>query len=178
MGSDTKVTKHMEMRELPAFFRILADALERGGDAEFPDLGAFRKFKISGRHEFGQVSVKVRFKSAQECCSGDDDGVCGEPCVPGMPKYSHLKKRMKNSFRLIFKTIHDGQMPPAEAVKSFLADSELMITYPGYGDEYYAQYAEVCAAFRAAFESGDMDAMGATVDAIAHEKNRCHAKYD
>lgn len=178
MGTDTKATRQMDIRELPAFFRSLADALEKGGDGELADIEDFRKFKISGKNEFGQVTVKVKFKSAGECQADDQAEECEECHTAGTPKYKHLKKRMKSSFRLIFKMIHEGQMPPAEAVESFLADSDLMIGYPGFGDEYYAQYAKACAEFKAAHESGDLARMGETIDAIAHEKSRCHAKYD
>lgn len=178
MGTDTKATSQMDIRELPAFFRLLADAIEKGGDGEFAGIDDFRKFKISGKNEFGQVTVKVKFKSVGECEAAEEAEECDECRASGTLKYKHLKKRMKSSFRLIFKMIHEGQMPPAEAVESFLADSGLMIGYPGYGDEYYAQYAKVCAAFKAAFESGDLARMGEAVDAIAHEKSRCHAKYD
>lgn len=178
MGTDTKATRHMDMQELPAFFRLLADALEKGGDGEFANIDDFRKFKISGKNEFGQVTVKAKFKSGGEC-EADDRGEESDECqTAGMPKYKHLKKRMRSSFKLVFKLIHEGQTPPAEAVESFLADSDLMIAYPGYGDEYYAQYAKACAEFKAAFESGDLARMGETIDAIAHEKSRCHAKYD
>jgi XXXCH domain-containing protein len=178
MGTDTKAISQMDIRELPVFFRSLADALEKEGDGEFTNIDDFRKFKISGKNEFGQVTVKVKFKSAGECDAADEAKECDECRTAGTPKYKHLKKRMKGSFRLIFKTIHEGQTPPAEVVESFLADSELMIGYPGFGDEYYAQYATVCAAFKAAFASGDLARMGEAIDAISHEKSRCHAKYD
>jgi len=178
MGTDAKATQRMDIRDLPAFFRALADAMEHGNSTEYPDISGFKKFKITGKNEFGQVAVRVRFKSADACDTLEESETCEACRTSCMPKYKHLKKRMKSSFRLIFKTIHDGQPPPAAAVESFLADSELMITYPGYGDEYYARYAQACEAFRDAFAAGDMDAMGRAVDAIAHEKNRCHATYD
>lgn len=178
MGTDTKATKQMDIRELPAFFRLLADDIDKGGDGEFPGIDGFRKFKISGKNEYGQITVKVTFKSTGECEADDRFDECEECHNGGMPKYKHLKKSLKSSFRLLFKMIHEGHMPPAETVEAFLADSERMIGYPGYGDEYYAQYAKVCAEFKAAHESGDLARMGETIDAIAHEKSRCHAKYD
>lgn len=96
----------------------------------------------------------------------------------GKPRYSVLKKRMRSSFKMLLKMIHESQMPPAEVVKSFLEDSALMVTYPGYGDEFYDQYTEVCEQFRTAYEAQDMDAMHTAIDALIHEKSRCHAKYD
>jgi XXXCH domain-containing protein len=53
-----------------------------------------------------------------------------------------------------------------------------MVSYPGYGDEYYESYIKACEAFKAAFESGDVAKMHETIDVLVHEKSRCHAKYD
>lgn len=180
MGNESKISKYLEFKDLPAFFRDLADAIEKGGSEEFACAEDFAKFKISGKNEFGQVAIKAKFKSAKECTADEamevvEDGV---PATPAKPKYKSLKKRMKSSFKMIHRMIHDGQVPPKEAVDSFLADSVLMVAYPGYGDEYYDDYTVSCEAFKAAYESGDIARMGETIDVISHEKSRCHAKYD
>ena len=175
MGDSIKIQKYLDDKELALFFRDLADGLENGGKDELACVEDFRKIKIGIKKEFGRMNLKVRVKPA-DGCEDAADGDEGE--TPSKPKYSHLKKRMKSSFRLLRKTIADGQVPPAEAVDSFLADSRLMLTYPGCGDEYYASYAEACGKFDAAFRSGDLARMQEAVDALTEEKNRCHAKYD
>ena len=173
MSSRTKICKQVERKDLPAFFRELADALENGGAEDLACIDDFRKFKIKGKAEFGQVMLSVAFKTKQECsspfeaCEIDGDRL----------EYTALKKRMKSSFRMIVNMIHEGQQPPKDAVKSFLDDSALMVTYSGYGDEYYTMYTEACDAFRGAYESGDIARMHETVDVLVHEKGRCHAKY-
>ena len=50
-----------------------------------------------------------------------------------------------------------------------------MVTYPGYGDEYYESYARACQALKTAFDSGDVERMHQAVDGLIHEKSRCHA---
>lgn len=170
MGDSTKIERYGTERELAEFFRELADALENGGNDELVCLQGFRKMKIAVKSDFGQLMLKARIKPA--CAGGEADD------AEAKPKYSHLKKRMKSSFRLLVKMVHDGQMPPGEAVESFLEDSALMVTYPGYGDEYYDSYTRACDAFRAAFDAGDMPKMHETLDVLIHEKSRCHAKYD
>lgn len=174
MSDDATISKYLDPKELAEFFRNLADAVENGGQGEFACVEDFRKMKIGVKKEYGQISLKAKFKAAKPC----DPTVDAEAAEPGKPKYKDLKKRMRGSFKMLVKMIHEGTVPPAEAVDAFLADSALMVTYPGYGDEYYEQYAAVCADFRAAYDSGDVERMHTAVDALVHEKSRCHAKYD
>ncbi|MBG0788957.1 MAG: GAK system XXXCH domain-containing protein [Desulfovibrionaceae bacterium] len=170
-----KVSKYVDRTELAAFFRRLADALENGGSDELECVDAFKKMKIGVKEEFGQLHLKAKIKVPDACLpSEEDEG--GE--TPAKPKYSSLKKRMKTSFKVIVKMIHEDRTPPAEAVESFLADSALMVTYPGYGDEYYESYMRACDGLAEAFEDGDMEKLHRAVDALIHEKTRCHAKYD
>lgn len=175
MSDGTKLYMDIDKDELPKFFRDLADALEKGGTDEFDCLDDFKKLKVRAEAAYGQVRLKMKIKTEQECRSNFDEE--REPGAPEKPAYKQLKKRMKISFRMLVKMIHDGQIPPQEAVDSFLEDSALMITYPGYGDEFYSRYAEVCDAFRQAYESGDLERMHEAVDALVHEKGHCHAKY-
>lgn len=168
-----KFNKYTDRTELAAFFRQLADAVEKGGSGEFECVDEFKKMKIGVKDEYGQMHLKVKIKVPETCKEPEAGGKDS-----GMPKYKDLKKRMKSSFRVLVKMIHDGQVPPTEAVDAFLADSALMVGYPGYGDEYYESYTKACEAFKTAFESGDVAMMHQTVDALIHEKSRCHAKYD
>lgn len=176
MANSIKIQKYVDKKGTASFLRELADALENGGTGELACVDDFQKIKIAIKNEFGQISVKAKIRLEGECKapedSGDDSGESDKP------KYKHLKKRMKSSFRLLLKMIHDGQTPPEEAVESFLSDSALMVTYPGYGDEYYESYAKACEAFGAAYRSGDLGRMNEAIDALVHEKSRCHAKYD
>jgi len=175
MGNETKIDKCLDKQELIAFLRDLAEAVEHGGKDEFACVDDFRKLKLSVKNEFGRFSLKARFKSAAECSAEELAEGADES---GRPRYKSLKKRMRSSFRMILKLIHEGQVPPEAAMRSFLDDSALMVTYPGYGDEYYEEYTRSCEALRTAFEAGNLEAMHAAIDVIAHEKSRCHAKYD
>jgi XXXCH domain-containing protein len=174
VGNTVKIQKYVDNKELAAFLRDMAEALEKGGKDELACVEDFQKIKIAVKNEFGQIQLKAKIKPGGTC-----EGAEGEsPETLGKPKYKHLKKRMKSSFKMLVKMIHDGQAPPKEAVESFLEDSELMVSYPGYGDEYYESYIKACEAFKAAFESGDVAKMHETIDVLVHEKSRCHAKYD
>jgi len=172
VGNSTKIQKYVDQKELAAFLRDLADAVENGGRDDLACVDDFQKIKIAIKNEFGQIALKAKIKT--ETCEEEAVAETGE----GGLKYKHLKKRMKSSFRLLVKTIHEGQVPPKEAAEAFLADAALMVTYPGYGDEYYESFTEACAAFAAAYESGDVTKMHEAIDFLVHEKSRCHAKYD
>lgn len=183
MGSSIKIAKYVDKKELANFLRELADAVENGGKDELACVDDFKKMKIAVKDEYGRISIKAKIKSAAECSEEAEsvEMVCDAEgtCAPsGKPKYKHLKKRMKSSFRMLVNMIHDDQKPPDEAVQSFLEDSVLMVSYPGYGDEYYESYTAACEAFKAAYQAGDMTKMHETIDVLVHEKSRCHAKYD
>ena len=176
MSDDFKLSKYVDQKGLADFFRSLADAVEKGDADEFACIDDFKKIKIGIKNEFGQINLKARIKGGKTC-EPPLEGEAGEG-TRAKPKYSTLKKRMRSSFKMLVNMIHDGNVPPREAVEAFLADSALMVTYPGYGDEYYESYTAICANFKAAFDSGDIEKMHAAVDALVHEKSRCHAKYD
>lgn len=174
VGTSIKIKKTVDIKELAAFLQELAKSVENGGTDELAGIEDFGKIKIGIRNEFGQITIKTKVTPSKPV----EEGGQGESESSGKPKYKHLKKRMKSTFKLLVKMIHDGQMPPGEAVETFLEDSELMVSYPGYGDEYYDSYTKACTAFQAAYESGDMDRMHEAIDVLVHEKSRCHAKYD
>lgn len=178
MAHGSSMKKYIEAKDLPAYFRALADAFEKGSNDEFDCIDDFKKFKITGRNEFGKITLKTKFKTMQECDPPEDIKAERDALPKRKPRYKDLKKRMRSSFNMLLKMIHDGEMPPAEAVESFLGDSELMVTYTGYGDEFYDEYTKTCESFRVAYEARDMTKMHEAIDALIHEKSRCHAKYD
>ncbi|CCH49985.1 GAK system XXXCH domain-containing protein [Pseudodesulfovibrio piezophilus] len=176
-----KIDTFMPREDLADFFRRLAHALETGEGGELACAREFKKIKISLKDEYGQVSLRARVKSASECQAEEPDSLPSEtlhtPPAPAKPKYKFLKKRMGSSFKVLFKMIHQGKMPPAAAVEEFLNDSRIMVSYPGYGDPAYDAYMAACDEFAAAYESGDLKRLNMTVDTLVHQKGHCHAKY-
>lgn len=184
MGKGNKIERMMSSEELPDFFRKMASAIENGASDETAYLAAiegFEKLKIDVRNEQDQTVIKIKAKPSKEGSSTIiDSGADADPGAPAKPKYSHLKKRMKKSFKTIFKTLHAGEMPPAEVVNEFITDSHLMVSYTdkGLGDEYYDEYIAACDVFQKAFEAGNVDETHAACDELNHLKTKCHAKYD
>jgi len=125
--SSFKIDKFLQKGDLPEFFRQLADALEKGEGGELSCAEDFRKIKITAIEEYGQVSLRAKIKSPSECKGEDldyqEDVAVVKESASGKapkPKYTVLKKRMGSSFKVIFKMIHLGTIPPRAAVEEFL----------------------------------------------------------
>ncbi len=186
MGKGSKIERMMSAEELPDFFRKMASAIESGASADNAYLAAiegFEKLKIAIRNEQGSTVIKIKAKPSKEVeqeAPMNDEKTLSTEDAPARPKYTQLKKRMKKSFKTIFKTLHAGEMPPAEVVKEFIDDSHLMVTFTdsGLGDEFYDGYIAACDVFKKAFETGDVEKAHAACDELNHLKTQCHAKYD
>jgi len=92
-------------------------------------------------------------------------------------KYSSLKKRMQKYFKALRESVANGAMPSREIVAVFLEDSEKMVEYQGYGDEFYPEYVMVCAKLREAVDADDLQLVASVVEELAQAKKRCHDVY-
>lgn len=184
----------VEKAALAGWLRELADAVE-SGELPAPDaagdpvsLEGCKGMKIGVRHGFGdslRVKLSVKFPKPPKTLGS---ATTGEPGEPGddeeedegtglLPKYKSLKKHMKQTFKAIGAALAAGQMPPALEAQSFIADSRLMVSYPGKGDEFYAAYLEKTEAFQAALEASDLEAMKALYQELAQLKRDCHSRH-
>ncbi|GFM37846.1 GAK system XXXCH domain-containing protein [Desulfovibrio psychrotolerans] len=168
------------LQAMPVHCDCPAGTVQQQANGFSPDaltlLSGFRKMKLSVKDEFGQVSVKIKFRSDL----GDleaPDCACGGTLPGGMPSYKSLKKRMRSSFKSVYQAVHAGRLPSGDAVAAFVAESRLMVQYPGYGDPYYAAYDTAVNAFEAAWQTQDIPALHAAVDALNHLKTDCHQRY-
>lgn len=152
------------------------------GDAqEMLAQDGLKVLKLSVRQQYGQIYTKLKIQRSAKAPEADapeeaDRSVCAVPEEKPL-KYSKLKKRMRASFRAVTVNLVRDQMPPAEAVEAFLADSERMTCHPGHGDEFYEDYVRVHGEFAAAWKAGDLEAMKAAAQALRDRKRQCHAKY-
>lgn len=164
--------------ELSNLFRAIASALEgkQTDGMTLPPLETFRKMKIGVKDEFGQVSVKLKYRTDL----GDIEGepcACGGVASDGKPSYKSLKKQMRSSFKTVYQAVHAGLLPPVDAVEAFIAESRLMVQYPGYGDEYYDAYLTALDTFATAWHAQDVVTMHTAVDGLNHLKTDCHQRY-
>ncbi|MFP4315885.1 MAG: GAK system XXXCH domain-containing protein [Desulfovibrionales bacterium] len=177
ISREEKVERLIPEGDLPQFFRELADQMEAKGKPNWAAsvlLQDFTKLKISIKEEYGQYQVKVKCKAlVDETVKPRDSAAISR----GKPGYSELKKRMKRSFKVLFTMIHDGKIPPQSAMENFLADAELMIDYPGYGDEYYDEFRHACRDFAAAYQTGNPARLHEAWDRLDQIKSHCHNRF-
>lgn len=176
MASKVKNSWHLSRADAANLLRGLASALEEGGDEVQGygiSLAELIKFKL--KIELGQddtLEVKFEGKGAKMSLGAEFDG---ERIVH--ESYSSLKKRMQIYFKALRESLLRAEVPSREIVAVFLADSERMVGYSGYGDEFYAAYAALCVRLREAFEVEDLAAMSQIADELAVAKKTCHARY-
>lgn len=175
MGS-TKIYRDASDDTLPNLLRELADAIEQGGTDAVPVPAGFDRLKLSFRTRSGQLFMKGKFKTPRRDDAPNMDFMDYDEY--DKPGYSSLKSHMKTNFRTILRHAHRGELPPAEVLSSFMADSRLMVTYPGYGDEFYPEYLSACERLEAAYAAGDVAAFRAEADTLAALKARCHDLHD
>ena len=176
MASKCKHNWLLSRAEAANLLRKLADTLEQESD----DLGEYGislaelvKFKV--KVDLGQddaLEVKFTGKGLKVCGAEDP---CGSEIVS--ERYSKLKKRMQIYFKAIRESVARGEMPSREIVSVFLSDSEKMISYHGYGDDFYPAYAEICERLRVSFDHEDQVATAAVVEELAQAKKSCHDRY-
>ena len=179
-----KSEKVLDKSELAGWLRDLAAAVDVGelpGETGAASLEGFRSLKLSFKPGLdGKVMAKLSVKfpktaagALAEGAEEDDD----EDESGALPKYKSLKKHMKQTFKAIGVALNAGQMPPGAEAQSFIADSRLMVSYPGKGDEFYAGYLEKTNAFEAALASSDLEALKALHRELAQLKRDCHSRY-
>ncbi len=170
-----------------------------------PSLAAFRKLQISVKDDYGLVSLKLKYRNDHGCIESDDaPEACqaaqssatpssgapyshalssGAPSTgapssgPPLPRYSNLKHELQASYKAIYRAVHAGTLPPADAVRAFEEQSRQMTQYEDAGSEYYAPYNAALERFLKAWTSADIAAMHDAVDALNHVKTDCHQRY-
>jgi len=176
MAPKRKYNWHLSRSEAADLLRKVADTLEEGGD----DVSGFGislaelvKFKIKIDLDV-EDAMEVKF-------TGKGAKVCGgnQPCGSGVvcESYSGLKKRMQIYFKALRDSVAKAEMPSREIVSVFLSDSEKMLTFHGYGDEFYPAYATLCERLRAAVDAESLAETAAVVGELAQARKDCHARY-
>ena len=196
---EKKFKKKMDAAKLAGLLRDIADQLEGSEKINNNALSEafidFNKASLKLKRKSDCLSVKVKVESQPQLDETSPTGT--SPSAKAMarpktdrapkpsytsdrmekPKYKTLKKRMKSSFKLIREALESNQMPMAAILESFIRDSELMVTYPGYGDEFYEAYRNLCSRFSEACSKGDLGAVKSLAIELNQMKSDCHKRY-
>ena len=188
MTSKHKTEVVLEKGALADWLRALAGGVESGelGTEAGPlNLEGYKDLKVSFKEDFGgkvRVKLSVKFPKAAGGGAAQAGPEAEAPEAPGeshggLPKYKSLKKHMKQTFKAIGLALNAGQNPPGLEAQSFIADSKLMVSYSGKGDEFYGAYQEKLAAFETALAASDIDAMKGLYQELAQIKRDCHSRH-
>ena len=185
---ERKIKIHGTLAEAADWLRDLADGLENPSDIPVEDgrtaPADFTKLKIGLKRAGARVKIRAKFKGGtalQETASPEQT----EAVEPGdendgdgaKADYKRLKKAMKKSFKTLKDHLEADDLPPADAVSAFLTESEQMIRFPGFGDEFYEAYREACFRFREAHRTADLAACKNACDELERLKSDCHDRY-
>lgn len=84
---------------------------------------------------------------------------------------------MGETFKTIGACLSDNRLPDQETVQTFIRDALLMVSYPGYGDEYYESFVAACQRFSDACEHSDWNGAQVGYSEIDQLKKDCHDRY-
>jgi XXXCH domain-containing protein len=94
-----------------------------------------------------------------------------------LPRYKTLKKRMGKDFDVIKKNVKTGELPPADTVKRFMEDAQMMCRFRGKGDEHYGVFLSACDKFQKAFKAGDLEGVINHSQRLRSLEKSCHKEY-
>lgn len=176
-----KSVKIKNFSEISVFLTELADYFQgkEGNDRldALPSRDEFHQLGITVKRKDGEFQIKYKHKEAdpevekQRSKRSDQDGEGKKP------SYKSVKKRMKVSFRQIKTALLDQRFPEKSVIQEFLSDSELMVSYPGYGDEYYEEYRRACQTFNEGYQQKNLEKMGLAFLKLDKLRQDCHDRY-
>ena len=70
-----------------------------------------------------------------------------------------------------------NDLPPRSLLDDFLAEANVMISYPGFGDEHYDDFRKACNALKDAYARKDLESFAQKMGNIAIIKKECHDRF-
>ena len=166
-------------------FKKVKIAFKRDGDAVLMEM------KVRRRQPVDVQSLDVQSLDAQSLDAQALDAQLldampvnnGEKSAPpsgtavSIGDYKHLKKKMKDSYRLLKTAQAAGELPEEAVITLFLSQSEQMVTYPDKGEPLYARYIDACHQLKAAYYQKDQAAFNVAMGNMDELKKQAHHTY-
>ena len=92
-------------------------------------------------------------------------------------KFRPLKKNLRNSFKELRYSIESGKMPDKKSVDQFMDEVNIMTSYPGFGDEFYAPFKAACEKLVLIYKSNNSDKFRKQIATIRDLKKQCHNRF-
>jgi XXXCH domain-containing protein len=181
-----KLKKKVKATELGSYMRSVADAIEGQSDNNHEELTGlfddFSKASIELKRKSIKATIEIKVKTELEPMvktqkEAPDPSYAPSPSQNNKLKYKDLKKRMKKSFKAINEFVSGSRLPERSDLESFLNDSELMVSYPGNGDEHYPAFRKACQSLNNAFIRLDFASFKQQFEEIKTFYRDCHDRY-
>ena len=172
------IKKTVDSKQIAAFLRLLAAELEGEGTPAPNTLGVqlhdFNKLKIGLiKEEGGQLLLSLKVKN-----TGRQAHVAAPEFVDtAEQEYQPFKQGMKSTFSDLARCGEQGILPSVELLARFMAQSEKLVSFTGFGDQYYEDYTKACAAMKQAVEAGSAAAFQEKLAALTALKKACHQRF-
>jgi XXXCH domain-containing protein len=170
------------LEEVSRYLRDLSDQLAEAGaeDEDDQSVGAsladFHKIKLSLKKDPETDEVRVKMKvTYPDNSNGQGNGDKAKKKVK--KQYKALKKRMKKTFKEMAEFSADQTFPDREAFNGFISDCRLMVSYHGFGDEYYDAYMKAVYAMVEAFDRQDTAGFWRQFAEVDRIRADCHDRY-
>ena len=92
-------------------------------------------------------------------------------------KYRPLKKMMKKTFKKMKDCMDRNELPSRALIEDFMAETTVMVSYPGFGDDHYQDFIEACIALKQACDTRDFELFSERLAKISRIKKACHGMF-
>lgn len=178
-GKKITLEKTLDTHQVAAFLRFLADELEGKSSSENNELGwqlhGFNKLKIGLiKKEGGDLSLRLKIKDS------------GTPPAASSPAeftdiaeqdYRPFKNTIKSTFSELSSCAAKGRLPSPELLTLFMDQSQQLISFPGFGDQYYDEYWQTCQAMEREAKASNLAGFQEKMAAITAVKKSCHSRF-
>lgn len=89
-------------------------------------------------------------------------------------KFRPLKKSLRTHYKKIQADLGQERLPDAALLSDFIALTKIMISYPGFGDEYYEDFSKACLSFKEACKQNNLSLARKSFELIMRIKHECH----
>ena len=174
-----KIQKTLETSQIADFLRLLASEIEGSGAGGLQDFGVdlhnFNKLKVDlVKREGGQLHLKLKIKDDAPLVKAKKPETEFEDISN---TYRPLKKQLAKNFKAIGRTIEGKVLPPAELIETFIKEAEQVVSFTGFGDEYYDEFIKECHALNDEYLKKNIEGIKGHYSQIVSLTRECHRRY-
>jgi XXXCH domain-containing protein len=182
--AEKKYNGFMTNEQTAEFLRDMASGIENGSlelGGDVFDWTEIKKIKITFKNKKSKVMVKTRLKSETpmdlEMEFEKQESSAPQSVNEAPDSYEALKKRMKQTFKVLHEVIISNQFPSEEKIRLFADDCRIMTGFPGYGDEHYSSFLEKVNEMIREYEHKDIEKLRQTFSDLISLMKNCHNRY-